>query len=426
MPRPAPEGAAAQIRVPKPVVGDFKSFSVCVSAGCEVFQQVGGRARAVGQHLAIFVDTAAPATGLSDADLDSLVTIFDTRLYPIDTSAFGRPSDINQDSVVMVLMTSAVNRLTPVGECSDGVVLGFFLGADIDPGFAGNPRVNHAEVIYSLVADPSGEVTCPLTVAQVKRAMPVIMIHEFQHMISYNQHVLARQGLGEVLWLNEALSHYAEELGGRSYLGEGDTATFRVYLSGDLFNAYRFLEAPHSHYLLPNPIGNLGTLAERGAQWLYVRYLVDRHAGDTTRASWNGFTRRIVETALTGASNVAFAIGEPFAQSVGRWALANWVDDLPAFTTPPELSYTSWNFRTEFARLNTNDPGRFPLPFPLVPTSSAGSAVDLSGTLRAGSAVYHRVLQAAGAPSFLLRLRAPDGYDLAPSYTPQLNVIRIR
>src|SRR2546426_9079450 len=36
--------------------------------------------------------------------------------------------------------------------------------------------------------------------------------------ISYNHHVLERRGDPEILWLNEALSHYAEELGGRSFL----------------------------------------------------------------------------------------------------------------------------------------------------------------------------------------------------------------
>ena len=35
-------------------------------------------------------------------------------------------------------------------------------------------------------------------------------------MISYNQHVLVAAGSAEDTWLNEGLSHFAEELGGRS------------------------------------------------------------------------------------------------------------------------------------------------------------------------------------------------------------------
>ena len=42
-----------------------------------------------------------------------------------------------------------------------------------------------------------------------------MIIHEFQHMISFNQHVLVRGGNAEETWLNEGLSSFAEELGGR-------------------------------------------------------------------------------------------------------------------------------------------------------------------------------------------------------------------
>jgi len=41
--------------------------------------------------------------------------------------------------------------------------------------------------------------------------VPVTFIHEFQHMISFNQHVLVGNSVnGEVLWLNEGFSHYAK------------------------------------------------------------------------------------------------------------------------------------------------------------------------------------------------------------------------
>jgi hypothetical protein len=40
-------------------------------------------------------------------------------------------------------------------------------------------------------------------VVEVQAFVPITFIHEFQHMISFNQHVLVRGGDGEVLWLNE-------------------------------------------------------------------------------------------------------------------------------------------------------------------------------------------------------------------------------
>src|SRR2546426_1602345 len=48
---------------------------------------------------------------------------------------------------------------------------------------------------------------------------------------------------------------------------------------------------------------------------------------------------------LSGAVNVAAQTGHAFDTTVTRWALANWVSDLPGFTAPPELQYTSWHFR---------------------------------------------------------------------------------
>src|SRR2546430_937266 len=138
----------------------------------------------IGQHIAIYVDTAAPTPGLSQSDLDALRAVFDTRLYQIDTTAFGRESDIDHNGVVIVLMTNGVNELVKAADCSSGVVAGYFYGADIDP-FWG-PQFNNGEIFYALVPDPVPTLqSCSHTVAEVKRLVPVTFIHEFQHMISY-------------------------------------------------------------------------------------------------------------------------------------------------------------------------------------------------------------------------------------------------
>jgi hypothetical protein len=115
---------------------------------------------------------------------------------------------------------------------------------------------------------------------------------------------------------------------------------------------------------------------------------------------------------------------------VSQWALANWVDDLadalPGFVIPPELEYRSWNFRETYADLNAVRPNPFAKVFPLVPTSGDGAATALSGVLRAGSGMYHRAFQAPGAPAIVLTFRAADGFVLASSHAPRLNIVRIR
>ena len=257
----------------------------------------------------------------------------------------------------------------------------------------------------------------------MKRLIPVTFVHEFQHMISFNQHVLVRGGTGELLWLNEALSHFAEELGGRSFL-PGDNPSFTRFVIGNLFNAYQYLDSVGDHFLVPTE--GIGSLPERGAAWLFMRYLADQHAADTSTAAVSAFTRSLVQTTLTGAANVAARTGDPFDLTATRWALANWVSDLPGFTAPPELQYTSWRFRTTYASLNVQRPTLFPKPFPLTPTTSAGNAVDLTGTLRAGSGVYHLVSQAPSAPGFTLLFGTGSGGPLPANVVPRLNIIRVR
>ena len=406
-----------------PVTGSTSQFTVCAALDCARYDTVTATARAVRANVAIYVDAAAPASGLDSTDLQSLAAVFATRLYPIDTTAFGRESDLDGNGVVVVLMTPTVNALVPAGQCgTNGFVSGFFLGMDLDPAFAADPRSNRGEIFYSLVADPTGVHSCGHTRDDVRRLAPVTFVHEFQHMISFNQHVLLRGGSGEAMWLNEGLSHFAEELGGRSY---GTAAPeFSQYVLGDVTNAYRFLAEPGAYFLEAPESG--ATLGDRGAAWLFVRYIVDRYAGDTTVAAWSAFTRRLLGTSLTGAANAAAASGASFQTIAARWALANWVSDLPGFAAPPDLRYDSWRFRTTYASLHRQDPGRFPRPFPLLPSASAARAVSLMGTLRAGSGVYHRAAQGPKASSFGLLFEREGGNPLDAALLPRLSVLRIR
>jgi hypothetical protein len=206
-------------------------------------------------------------------------------------------------------------------------------------------------------------------------------------------------------------------------LAQGDTVTFSSYAFNDVYDAYQYLSATGNSPLLIAL--DQGTLAEIGASWLYMRYLVDQY-GDT-------LPRKLVRTNLTGWRNVAQQTSrsqtvQNYQTGLSRWALANWVSDLPGFPTPAELTYPSWHFRTRtFASLNAQRPTLFPRPYPLVPDTSAGTAVGLSGWIRSGSGMYQRVLQAANAPGFAL-LFSPNGSatPFPPNVFARLNVIRIR
>jgi hypothetical protein len=416
---PAAAAAAPQPAGP-PVLGSQRTFVVCANLTCSGpggTRPVTATVQTLGQRIAIYVDNAAPAGGLNSADLDTLKNVFDTRLFPLDTAAFGQPTDVDTNGVVLVLMTGVVNSLVTSTVCANsGFVAGFFLSADLDTSRIAS--FNKGEIFYSIVADSAGTLSCKHTRAQVKRDLGGTFTHELQHMINFGQHAILRPGTPEEGWLDEGLSKYAEELAGRSYLQQGDTATFSQYAINDVYDAYQYLSATgNSPLLIPF---DQGTLAEIGASWLYVRYLVDQF-GDT-------LPRKLVRTPLAGSPNVAAQTGLPFTTTVTRWALANWVSDLPGFTTPAELTYKSWRFRTRtFPSLNTQDPMHFPLPYPLVPSQSAGNAIAISGWIRSGSGVYERALQDPSAPGFAL-LFSPNGSatPFPTNVVARLNVIRIR
>jgi hypothetical protein len=413
------QGRTSMALAVPPALNEQRSFQVCAASLCNTFVQTTATARSIGQRVAIFVDDSAPAGGYTTTDLDDVRTLFDQYLYPIDTTAFGRESDIDGNGVVIVLLTQHVNALSPDCNSTGRVILGYFFGADLLPQSSANPGSNQAEVFYGLVPDPSNQ-QCSITAAFAQSHLPATFIHEFQHMISFNQHVLVRDGPSEDTWLNEGMSHFAEELGGRQVPDvecPNSPSCFSEFIErGDLANAFEYLASPEDFFLI-EPGNSTGKLEERGANWLFVRWLADHFAADTILGT--DLTRRLDATSLTGGANVEAQTGKDFSTLVGEWQLANYLDDLPGFSEPTaRLRYRSWNFRQEAAAEG--------IPYPLVPDSTNGADYTHSGVLRAGSGRHIRVVQAPGGPAVDLTLTTPTGTALPSTVQPRIALVRVR
>jgi len=429
LPRPLRAPPRAPALVTPVDSGNVRTFKVCNVLTCDprkpsTLSTVTATALKVGAHIAIYVDNAAPQPGLSQTDLDNLRAVFDTRLYETDTLAFSRESDIDNNGMVIVLMTGKVNSLVTAMTCQSptgGFVAGYFFGADLITSGQFSTG-NNGEIFYSIVPDAAGTLSCTHSVTAVTQLVPVTFVHEFQHMISFNQHVLVRGNLPEDLWLNEGLSHYAEENGGRTFLP--DTASYCNYVFGDLYNAGQYFTAPQSHFLVDT--AGIGGLANRGAYWLFVRYLVDQVGA--TLGSADSVTRRLDMTAFTGPANVSHAAGgTSFPTILEQWALANYVSDLPGFSAPPELQYLTWRFRNAFPALSIAcNTTKIPAQFPLIPAVLDATSVQVAGMLHAGSGSYYRLQHAAGAPQFSLLFSNSAGAALRTTLVPRLNVIRIQ
>jgi hypothetical protein len=414
------QGRVTAAATAPPVVGDVRTFRVCSSSTCDNFVETTATARVVADRVAIFVDDAAPAGGYTDPNLADVGTLFDDFLYPIDTTAFGRESDIDANGVVIVLLTQKVNALSPNCSSTGTVILGYFFGADLLPRSSNNPGSNEAEIFYGLVPDPTNP-DCDISEAFARERLPATFIHEFQHMISFNQHRLIRGASSEDTWLNEGLSHFAEELGARRLPAAEcpSGSCFRDFMAdGDIANAFAYLQSPEDFFLI-EPGSSTGELEERGANWLFVRWLADHFASDTVLGT--DLTQRLVATSLVGASNVTAQTGVDFSVLVPEWQMTNYLDDLPGFNQPgSRLRYKTWNFRQVFS----DSLGQ---PFPLVPDNTTGSGYSHSGVLRAGSGRHVLVTQAGSAPlvDLLLSDESETG-PVSPTVDARIGLVRIR
>ena len=392
-PASGPLASRARASVAAPPVGSSRTFHVLSDfSSTTQYKLDTATLKYVGSHLLIYQSKNAPSSpnGFTDAQIAAIGNTFDQDLYTVDVATFGSPTDIDGNGRVIVLLSPIINSLTDRTSCqTQGYIAGFFDAVDLLPNTYQNS--NGAEIFYALVPDPTAQFSCVHNIETVGQITPATFIHEFQHMISFGQHAIMRGGNEEDAWLNEGMSHIAEELGSRFYEHLYPPPTGRTnpaqlfpdssegFISGDLSNSYHFLLDPTSTDAsdlasVSNWGDGDGTLVQRGGVWLFLRWL-----GDQQDSTVYG---RLDQTSLTGIPNVANAAGTQFATLFGEYALALYVDSLPGIpraSIPPQFRYSSRNLRALYARENQVDPGDFPVAFPIAPTPLAvGSPVQAS------------------------------------------------
>jgi len=420
-----------------PVTRDFRVLS---SLTTSTYVTVTARLLYTGTNILLYVDNAAPATGaFSDLEYASFGRQFDTDLFPIDVATFGATSDIDANGRTFVLFTPIVNRLTlSSGQCGS-YVAGFFNGADL----SGSANGNRGEIFYSSVpGEPAGGATCnPLGQSIVRSAAPATFIHELQHMISYNQHVLVRSSSTEDVWLNDGLSHMAEELGGKLYesrypcpnlppcppAGRGSTAQIfpdsaQGFLPPNFGNAYDFFSS-RLDFSLTSPTG-FGSIEERGVAWLFLRWLVDQK-GDAR-------LRDLVQTRNVGTANVEAVAGEGFTALYADFLAATLLDDYPGATAGQisnRYQFTSRNLRAIYARLNLVAASSYPTAYPLSVADLTAAGVltpmsaPVSAQMKPGS--FDLFQFTSTVPNAGLSFKPPTGTAFQTTLNAQVTVVRL-
>ena len=402
------------VSVAIPVVGDKTQFKIPKS--CLNFSSVTATARYISNRAILYTDDANPTGGFSDTDFEAIGTEFDNLTYPTDVDYFGTPLDQDANSRVVILYTKEVNALTPSGN-PGGFVGGFFFAGDLFP-TAQCAQSNLAEIFYLLAPDPTGAINGNArTTATVRQGTRGTIAHEFQHMINASERFRSpiEQDFEDV-WLDEALSHFAEDLNGRVLKGltneAGNYTTTQILPSGgntDDFNAFFFQNFARFQRYLQNPGQSSGisftadtSLAARGAAWALLRYTADHYAPN---GNIKAFMKALAGGPNTGVNNlVTRAGGISFDTLVAGWMVANYADDFGIPNLEVKYTYKTYDMRSNIARITTNT--SYPLPI----QDLSGSGVVISNLVaRSGSGNYFRFTRAAGGPARSFRFLNPDG-----------------
>ncbi len=360
------------------------------------------RVAAVSNLAIVVADTANPAGGFSDAEYASFAATFDTLVSPIDIAAFGQPTDIDGNGKIIIFFTKEVNKLTPRG--SGGVIGGFFHERDLFPTTSTNllqgcATSNVAEMYYSLVPDPTGKFSDVRSKSYVQTNTPGTLVHEFQHLINAGRRIYVNNASDlEEVWLNEGLSHVAEELlyYHVAHLTPRQNISFATLtvdtVSANAFNNYQGANFGRFQTFLQKQTGQTGVYAEndsletRGATWNLLRYLAD-HRGASDADTW----MQLDNSTTAGLQNLAnvFASDKKITTVIGQirdWATSVFADDDGVLDD--RFNESSWNMRNIFPHL-VNGSGtalnRFPLN--IIPLSDA---VPANVSIRAGGVAYLR------------------------------------
>jgi hypothetical protein len=397
-----------------PQIGDILMLNVA-SSPCDSVVLHPARVVAIGSTSIVVADTLNPQGGFTTADYQRFGARFDTLVYPLDVSNFGAPAVFGAEGKILLFFTRAVNELTPKGSTS--YVGGFFFDRDLfpitsTPDAQGCPGSNVGELFYLLTPDPTGIVNGNIRrTGFVDSVTTSVLAHEFQHLINASRRLYVNTSADafEVVWLNEGLSHIAEELlfyheGASAPRSNLDVNALRGSVAlKDAFNADQsantarygeYLAAPSTN----SPIRLDDSLGTRGATWDFLRYAADRklRGGGSESSVWMS----LVNSSSSGLTNLKQVFGTNLGTQIRDWSVSQYADDVVAGVNV-DFTQASWNWHSIFPALGGGG-GTYPLQTVSLPLAGT------SGSLIPGASAFYRFSVGANG-SASLRLSASTG-----------------
>ena len=383
---------------------------------------------------AIVVEDILAEGAFTSTEYANIAANFDDPIYDTDVAYFGEPGDIDANGRVILLYSAGVNRMT--ADYDQGFIAGFTCPLDL--GFVGG---NDAEMFYLMVPDPNGVFTPAagdgIDKDAVLRFTDNTVAHEFQHMIN------AQSGKGgaQDIWINEGLSHLAEEVVGHALNGFGPgqelgpdqllstperQEIFRKWYLNNWFNLAQYLNSPADTAALlvaTDPL-DFNTFRMRGSAWMFLRFALDRT--DDSTAGEAARTRALLQTSFGDSRDaVSDVFGVDFDRLATEWAGMLVSEDRAGVDVGPDLLLTSYQLREIYespvGALITPPNGGYPLE-PL--TRALGSASVLDAELFTATGLYVTLRTSQNAGATQVKLVDGAGDALSDAVEPRLVVIR--
>jgi hypothetical protein len=345
-----------------PTIGTYFPLNSNGDDACTNRQNHAARVAAVSNAAIIAVDSLAPANGFTDAEYASIAATFDTLIFALDTTAFGAPFDLDGNGRVLIFFTQTVNQLTPRG--SQGFIGGFFFARDLFPDtnqtslLQACPASNQGEMFYVPVLDPLKVFTDVPDFAdktQFKIDLIGTLAHEFQHLINASRRLYVTQTVNwdEDVWLNEGMSHIAEEL---LYFRESGFAPKQFLTLKTVAGSQAAVDAVNNYQLqnlarlddylfapgINSPYAENDSLETRGATYELLRYAMDLSTGSNS-----SYLHALINTQQTGMANFNAVFGATFPNiftAVQQQVIANFFNG-SGIAIDPKYSFPSWNYR---------------------------------------------------------------------------------
>jgi len=402
-------------------VGDVINIRVPnrqTSSTCQNFIPIAVTVKAVGQRGIIVEDNGNPTGGFTATDYQTLSTQFDSQIYATDVAYFGEPTDFDNNTRAVIVITKEVNKITNL--------LGQVFSADLFP-TTECPSSNEGEFFYGRAPDPNGTAGAKYTVEDALADAPIIIAHEFAHVIQLGRRITYPPATAiQSTWELEGQATFAEEVNGYTVtgLGPGRNLGFDVAFNNpatqpiswfvdpfvDLAVYYGFTSqtarAPgppeQCSWLATRTQGNTGPcLSGRepyGVPWSILRYLSDQFGSQFPNGE-KGLHRALIDNEFTGFATVASVIGQPMDVLLTRWAATLYTDDRVG-GIDPKLQITSWNLFGIEQRLVTTAR--------LAPRDRQFGAFTDPVSVRGGSTAYFLV---SGSGRNATGIRARDASD---------------